>query len=138
MGFFDTVQLRILLSYTGCFQKVKEPLSFCTRRSFTIKYRIDVVKALALPNGNCSKFAPKLRLTAQQNVESVLIATLTRALMDSHYGKPKVSLARPVNLVRSPAEPIAHTAKMPGNDRLHRPGHACFEKSCLGAVNNAF
>ena len=70
MGFFDTVQLRILLSYTGCFQKVKEPLSFCTRRSFTIKYRIDVVKALALPNGNCSKFATKLRLTAQQKVES--------------------------------------------------------------------
>jgi hypothetical protein len=34
MGFFDTVQLRILLSYTGCFQKVKEPLSFCARRSF--------------------------------------------------------------------------------------------------------
>lgn len=64
----------------------------------------------------------------------MLIATLTRALMDSHYGKPKVSLARPVNLVRSPAEPIAHTAKMPGNDRLHRPGHACFEKSCLARL----
>ncbi len=37
---------------------------------------------------------------------------LTRALTNSHYGKPKLSLARDANLARSPANQILRTAEM--------------------------
>jgi hypothetical protein len=70
----------------------------------------------------------------------LLIAMLTRALMDSHYGKPRwtritgsrtLSLARSANLVRQPANPIAHPAKMPDNGRVRCPNPCVFEKSRL-------
>jgi hypothetical protein len=43
-----------------------------------------------------------------------------------------LSLARSANLVRQPANPIAHTVKMPDNGRVRRPNPLLFEKSRLG------
>jgi len=42
-----------------------------------------------------------------------------------------LSLARSANLVRQPANPIAHTVKMPDNGRVRRPNPLVFEKSRL-------
>ena len=42
-----------------------------------------------------------------------------------------LSLARSANLVRQPANPIAHTAKMPDNGQVRRPNPLVFEKSRL-------
>jgi len=62
----------------------------------------------------------------------LLTAILTRALMDSHYGKPNV-IARAFREPRRAAgHPIAHTAKVPDNGRVCRPNPLVFEKSRLG------
>jgi len=61
----------------------------------------------------------------------LLTAILTRALMDSHYGKPNV-IARAFREPRRAAgHPIAHTAKVPDNGRVCRPNPLVFEKSRL-------
>ena len=57
---------------------------------------------------------------------------LTRALMDSHYGKPNVIARACREPRRQPANPIAHTAEMPDNGRVRRPDPLVFEKSRLG------
>jgi hypothetical protein len=70
-GFFDTAQLRIFAQLCSALEEGnRAAIPLHSLEFSTIKYRIDVVKAPALPTGNCSKFATKPRLTAQQNVES--------------------------------------------------------------------
>ena len=52
----------------------------------------------------CTRTAPK--------TAGLLIAMLTRALMDSHYGNPTPPLARSANLVRSPANQLLRTTEI--------------------------
>ena len=57
---------------------------------------------------------------------------LTRALMDSHYGKPNVIARAFREPCTAAGQPVAHTTEMPDNGRVRRPNPLMFEKSRLG------
>ena len=67
---------------------------------------------------------------------SLLIAMLTRALMNSLREAERYRCARSANLVRQPANPIAHTATMPDNGRVRRPTRSCLRNPGYTAMNN--
>ncbi len=78
--------------------------------------------------------APSAQLESQHAAKtpSLLIAVLTRALMDSHYGKAKNYRSRvPRTSSGQPANLIAHTDQMTDNSRVRRSAPVAYEKSRL-------
>ena len=93
------------------------------------------VRTRTSSNSPTSTFSAPSALPEPQDAPKtpgLLIAMLTRALMDSHYGKPKV-IARAFREPRQISQPTRslHTTEMPDNGRVRRPDTFAFEKSRL-------